>query len=221
MEDLKARQKDERRKPLSECNCQTVIDRYPELLEEPNYKKPPKHNKVLDVQGINPGEKVAPFRSYKKRLNQYERELLRKKLKEMTDRGILEKVATLAYSSPITLRKKKNGEMRVCVNYKTFNALTSDLYYPLPNPHTLTEEIKAHHVIFSSVDLKSAYYSLPLSERTADLCGIIVDGLGSYRPLVTQMGMKQAPALFQELAKEVIERAGRLLLYLLRRFSHI
>ena len=201
----KAREADKTKIPLSECKCETVIDRYPGLLEEPDYKKPRKHSKILDVQSINPELPVAPFRSYKKKLNHYERDLLRTKLKEMTDKGILEKVATLTYSSPITLRKKKSGEMRICVNYKVFNSLTQDLYFPLPNPQSLTEEIKAQHVIFSTVDLKSAYYSLPLSERAANLCGIVVDGLGSYKPRVTMFGMKQAPSKFQELAEEVIE----------------
>ena len=184
--------------------CEKLLGDFPQLVTPGNYLEPPKHDLVLDVEPIDKKQSVSKFRAYKKPLNGLERKLVREKLMDMEKRGIIRRTAALAYSSPITLTTKKNGDIRICVNYRCFNALTKQLHYPLPNPNSIAEELRAEHVIFSNIDLRDAYFSLPLSKRTSDLCGIMVDGIGAFVPLRTMFGMKQAPAVFQQLAEQVI-----------------
>ena len=156
--------------------CDKLLGNFPQLVTPGNYLEPPKHNLVLDVETIDKKQCVSPYRAYKKPLNALERKLVREKLMDMEKRGIIRRTAALAYSSPITLTTKKNGDIRICINYRRFNAVTKQWHYPLPNPQSLAEELRAEHVIISNIDLRDAYFSFPLSKHTADLCGIMVDG---------------------------------------------
>ena len=189
----------------SENPYRRKLSQFPSLLEPANYQNKPAHNVILDVEPIDSEGNIPPFRVYKKTLNAGERKIVREKLTEWVERGILVKQSAGSYTSPISLVPKKNGETRLCVNYRNFNSRTRDLYYPLPSPFSLIETLSNRHKVFSSLDLKDAYFSLPLSQRTSELCGIMVDGVGSFKPRVAMFGMKQAPAKFQELASLVIE----------------
>ena len=129
----------------SENPYQRKLYQFPSLLEPANYLHKPAHNLVLDVEPTDPKGNVSPFRAYKKLLNAGERKIVREKLVDWVQRGILIKEAATNYTSPISLVPKKNGETRLCVNYRNFNARTRDLYYPLPSIHSLIETLSSKH----------------------------------------------------------------------------
>ena len=67
------------------------------------------------------------------------------------------------YASPIGICKKKNGNIRVCVDYRRLNTKTRKDAFPLPR----VDEIFYHLAgakYFSTVDLKSGYNQVEIDE---------------------------------------------------------
>ena len=64
--------------------------------------------------------------------------------------------------SPNTIVSKKKGKIRICIDYTNLNAHTRPISYPLPRIDELPEFIPNGSKIFSCLDLKEAYYSLPI-----------------------------------------------------------
>jgi hypothetical protein len=56
---------------------------------------------------------------------------LKKQLQELIDKGFIRPSAS-PWGSPILFVKKKDGSMRMCVDYRNLNVVTIKNKYPLP-----------------------------------------------------------------------------------------
>jgi hypothetical protein len=78
----------------------------------------------------------------------------------MLSRGVIEKSSS-SNSSPIVLVSKKDGGVRMCIDFKRLNAQTTkDSYHLLTIEESLNRMSGAK--IFSSIDLLSGYWQAPL-----------------------------------------------------------
>jgi hypothetical protein len=69
-----------------------------------------------------------------------------------------------AWSSPVVMVKKPNGAYRFCIDFRKINQVSKRDAYPLPYVNSiLTRFHNARY--FSSIDVKSAYWQIPLSKR--------------------------------------------------------
>ena len=59
--------------------------------------------------------------------------------------------------------KKKNGSMRLCVDYRALNEVTIKNKYPLPRIDDLFDQLKGAKY-FSKIDLRSGYHQLKIKE---------------------------------------------------------
>ena len=87
------------------------------------------------------------------------RPLVVQKLKEMIEQGILEHVPKGGsnWASPIVILKKKDGDLRICGDYKVgVNYKICSDSYPIPNVETVLHPL-AGSKYFTKIDLKSAY----------------------------------------------------------------
>ena len=69
-------------------------------------------------------------------LDSVELEELKTQIKNFLDSGRIE-VANGAYGVPILFAKKKDGGLRMCIDYRALNAQTLNDVYPLPRPDKL------------------------------------------------------------------------------------
>jgi hypothetical protein len=81
---------------------------------------------------------------------------LKKQLKELSDKGYIRPSAS-PWGSPILFVKKKDGSMRMCIDYRNLNAMTVKNKYPLPRIDDLLDQLKDAK-FFSKIDLRSGYH---------------------------------------------------------------
>ncbi len=72
-----------------------------------------------------------PIRIPHRRVPPQHWEELRQYLKQWLDVGVLRESSS-AYAAPTVIVRKKTGDMRMCVDYRSLNAKTSRDAYPLP-----------------------------------------------------------------------------------------
>lgn len=68
------------------------------------------------------------------------------------------------FVSPTFFIKKKNGELRLVVDYRAHNACTMPQKFPLPKSWDQLIQLKGSQV-FSQIDLKSGYYQIRMYEK--------------------------------------------------------
>jgi hypothetical protein len=62
---------------------------------------------------------------------------------------------------PVLFVKKKDGSMKLCIDYREFNKVTVKNKYPLPRLNNLFDQLLGFQV-FSKIDLRSSYHQLKI-----------------------------------------------------------
>ncbi|EDN09807.1 hypothetical protein HCAG_06974 [Histoplasma mississippiense (nom. inval.)] len=131
-----------------------------------------------------------------------ELDALRKYLEEMLSRQWVRPTKSPA-AAPIVFAKKKDGTLRLCVDYRGLNKITIKDRYPIPRIEEMLDRLQ-NAIIFSKIDLRDAYYRIRIAEgdewKTA-----FRTRYGSYEFRVMPMGLCNAPATFQSYINEVLK----------------
>ena len=86
---------------------------------------------------------------------------LKEELEKMERDGVIKKVtAPTDYCAPIIPVKKKNGKIRLCVDFKKLNKNIKRPYLMLPNLEDIAPKL-AGSKIFSTVDISSGFWQSP------------------------------------------------------------
>jgi hypothetical protein len=62
---------------------------------------------------------------------------------------------------PVLFVKKKDGSMKLCIDYRELNKVTVKNKYPLPRLNNLFDQLLGFQV-FSKIDLRSSYHQLKI-----------------------------------------------------------
>jgi hypothetical protein len=127
-------------------------------------------------------------------LSPAELEVLRGYLEENLKRGYIRHSKSPA-GAPILFVPKKDGSLRLCVDYRGLNAITVKNRYPLPLISEIMDRVNGA-TVFSKIDLKEAYHKIRIEEgeewKTA-----FRTRYGHFEYLVMPFGLTNAPAVFQ------------------------
>jgi len=66
---------------------------------------------------------------------------------------------TSPWGAPVLLVKKKDGSLRLCVDYRQLNKMTIKNKYSLPRIDDLMDQLHGSSV-FSKIDLRSSYHQI-------------------------------------------------------------
>uniref|UniRef100_A0A8U8AYU1 ribonuclease H n=1 Tax=Geospiza parvula TaxID=87175 RepID=A0A8U8AYU1_GEOPR len=113
------------------------------------------------------------------------------------------------FNTPIFPVKKPNGEYRLVQDLRAINKITKDIYPVVTNPYTLLTSVKEIYKWFTVIDLKDAFFCIPLDKESRKLFAFEWENPGNGRK--TQLtwtrlpqGYKNCPSLFgNQLAKEL------------------
>lgn len=99
---------------------------------------------------------------------------------------------------PIVMARKNDGSWRFCVDFQMLNAETVRQDWRMPDVDEICRTVAAEGRIFAKIDLKAAYWQVPLSERASRLTEFFVPQRGFFRFRGMPFGLTNAPAVFQQ-----------------------
>uniref|UniRef100_A0A803JJR6 Gypsy retrotransposon integrase-like protein 1 n=1 Tax=Xenopus tropicalis TaxID=8364 RepID=A0A803JJR6_XENTR len=142
-----------------------------------------------------------PFRERSRRVAPGDLEDLRKHLEDLKAAGII-KESRSPYASPIVVVRKKNGSIRMCVDYRTLNQRTIPDQYTTPRIEDALNCLVGSKW-FSVLDLRSGYYQIPMHPEDKEKTAFITP-LGFFEFDRLPQGLSGAPATFQRIMEKTV-----------------
>lgn len=136
----------------------------------------------------------APFHYAPRRLSFHDKQEVGKMVKQLMDEGIVQP-SDSPYASPIVLVSKKDGSMRMCVDYRTLNKLTVRDNFPLPLIEDCIQYLEGK-TCFSLIDLRSGFHQVHMAKDSVKYTSFVTPR-GQYEYLRMPFGLKNGPSVFQ------------------------
>ncbi|KAL5836958.1 hypothetical protein ACOSQ3_014127 [Xanthoceras sorbifolium] len=149
---------DSRKVDFSLQNIPTVCD-FPNVFPEELPDLPPVREVefVIDVISGTVLVSIAPYRMAPAELKE-----LKLQLQELLDKGFI-RPSVSPWGAPVLFVKKKDGSMRLCIDYRQLNKFTIKNKYPLPRIDNLFDQLRGA-TVFSKIDLISGYHQLRVKD---------------------------------------------------------
>ena len=126
-------------------------------------------------------------------------EAMRTQIRELATNGWIEH-ANSPWGAPILFVPKKNGELRMCVDYRDLNSVTIDDSFPLPRIEVMLHRA-AQATVFSKLDLASGFHQIEVEPASRALTAFRlpegVQGSSLWQWKVMPFGLRNAPPTFQ------------------------
>ncbi|KAK1665749.1 hypothetical protein QYE76_053908 [Lolium multiflorum] len=125
---------------------------------------------------------------------------LKKQLDDMLRKGLIRPSAS-PWGSPVIFVDKRDGTIRLCVDYQKLNDVTIKNKYPLPKIEDLFDQMNGARV-FSKIDLRTGYHQLKVRELDIPKTPFTTR-YGLFEYTVMSFGLTNAPAYFMNLMNKV------------------
>jgi len=175
-----------------------ILEEFPDVMPDELLEDLPPRRRVDHAIEVMPG--VAPPAKAPYRMSHEELKELKVQLEELLTKGYI-KPSKSPYGAPILFVHKKDGMLRMCVDYRALNKATMKNRYPLPRIDDLFDRLSGAKV-FSRIDLRSGYYQIRIVEGDEEKTACRTR-YGSYKFLVMPFGLTNAPATFCTLMNDI------------------
>ena len=121
-------------------------------------------------------------------------------MQELLEKGFI-RPSVSPWGAPVLFVKKKDGTLRLCIDYRQLNKLTVKNKYLLPIIDDLFDQLKGAS-IFSKIDLRPGYHQLRIKDVDVHKT-TFKTRYGHYEFLVMPFGLTNAPAAFMDIMNRV------------------
>ena len=118
-------------------------------------------------------------------------EEVKQELKAMLAEGVIEPSQS-DWASPIVLVRKKDGSIRLCVDYRKLNAQSKVDAYPMPRIEDILDRVGKANFI-TTLDLAQGYWQVPVADEDRHKTAF-TSRFGLYQFCVMPYGLNGAPA---------------------------
>lgn len=173
------------------ARVQNIIDSFNEISLDNRLGRTNKLALEIDTAEAKP----IKVRQYP--LSPYMMKILNSELDEMLRLGVVEPSHS-SWNSPVLLVKKKSGEYRFCFDGRRLNSVTKPDAYPLPRVDRILSMLRDARFI-SSIDLKKAFWQIPLHKDSKEKTAFSIPGRGLYHFNVVPFGLVNSAQCQQRL----------------------
>ena len=185
-----------------------VLQKFEGVFAPPPDGLPPDRD-VGHTIPLEPGH-APPWRPLY-RLSPAEKAEAEKQVKEYLAKGWIRKSQS-PYGAPILFVKKKDGTLRMCIDYRAINKITVKNRYPLPRIDDLLDKLQGSKC-FSSLDLSQGYHQIRITDEDIPKTAFNTH-MGHYEFRVLSFGLTNAPATFQSVMNKIFGHLDFCLVYL-------
>jgi len=125
---------------------------------------------------------------------------LKKQLNDMLQKGLIRPSAS-PWGSLVLFMDKRDGTIRMCVDYRKLNEVTIKNKYPLPKIEDLFDQLNGARV-FSKIDLRTGYHQLKVCGSDIPKTAFTTR-YGLFEYTVMSFGLTNAPAYFMNLMNKI------------------
>ncbi|KAH9290915.1 hypothetical protein KI387_035032, partial [Taxus chinensis] len=160
---------------------------------------PPKREFDFAIE-IKPG--TEPISKAPYRMTTIELVELKAQLQELLTKGLI-RPSVSPWGVPVIFVKKKDGTLRLCIDYRMLNKATIKNRYPLPRIDDLFDQMRGASV-YSKIDLRLGYHQLRIKEEDIHKTTFRTR-YGHYEFTVLPFGLTNAPAAFMNLMNNIFQ----------------
>ena len=136
-----------------------VVQDFPDVFPEELPGMPPDREIEFLIE-LLPG--TAPISKRPYRMPPNDLEEIKQQIKELLEKGYI-RPSSSPWGAPVLLVEKKDGTLRMVVDYRSLNDVTINNMYPLLMINDLFDQLVGAKV-FSKIDLRSGYHQLKIRE---------------------------------------------------------
>ncbi|KAD6119182.1 hypothetical protein E3N88_10453 [Mikania micrantha] len=137
-----------------------VVCEYPDVFPDELPGLPPDREIEFSIDLIPGAQPIskAPYHMAPLELKE-----LKEQLQKLLELGFI-RPSVSPWGAPVLFVKKKDGSMRLCIDYRELNKITIQNRYPLPRIDDLFDQLQGAK-FFSKIDLRSGYHQLKIREE--------------------------------------------------------
>ena len=151
---------------------------------------------------INTGE-ASPIRSHPYRIPPVWREEVKQQIDQLLVLGII-RASESPWSSAVVTVKKKDGGVRICVDYRAVNGVTVPDPYLMPFIEDILDTL-ASAKFLSKIDLNKGFHQIPIREADMEKTAFCTPW-GKFQFCRMPFGLRNGPAVFQRLMDKLLHQ---------------
>ena len=146
---------------------------------------------------------ISPCHQAQYRMNPNYAKAVKEDLEKLLKAGFIEPVDQATWLSPIVVVPKKNGKLRICVDFRRLNAATKKDPYPLPFTDEVLD-IVIGYAAYSFIDCFSGYHQIHIHADDGYKTAFITEW-SAYVWVVMPFGLKNAPPTYQRIVNQIFK----------------
>ncbi|UYV71989.1 K02A2.6-like, partial [Cordylochernes scorpioides] len=189
-----------------------ILVNHLEEIREHEFKKILEHNRNVFCQHaidlgkvaiqhkiITKSEQPISHRPYRRPLKEYEE--IAEQVKELLEHKLI-RISDSPWAFPVVMVPKKDGNKRMCIDYRRLNEITLDDRQPLPHIQDMFDRLHGSS-FFSTLDVAWGYWQIEMDPQSIQKTAFVTND-GHYEFLVMPFGLKNAASTFQRIIQHIL-----------------